>query len=231
MKKALACALLLGCALAAAAQSATSHENRWYVSVQGADVLNLYENAFTYRDNGVDIDLFTLQAGAGLGYNFSEVFGVRTQLSFGSDSGAANSAQTAGGGFFPYSFRHLDLFADAVLNLSGLEGRVTPFRTLLYAGVGGAYTFGFTDSGHPWQVISGENFAPGFRMGGIAQYTLPSGVGFFIDLGGEFYGDDYSGLKPYEEDQKAFNGYAGFPFDLRGVLTLGVMYLFKQHKQ
>ncbi len=226
MKKIFVGALLLGWAFVAAAQSAPSHENRFYVSVQGADVLNLYENAFTYRDNGADLDLFTFQGGLGLGYNFSEAFGLRTQLAYGYDRGAANSLQTSAGGFYPYGFKHANLFVDAVLNLSGLNGEPSAFRPKVYAGAGCAYTFGFSDPGHPWQTVSGSNFAPGFRLGFIAEYTLSSGFGFFADLGGEFYGDTYNGLRPSSGDQQAFTGYAGFPFDLRGLFSLGIMYLF-----
>ena len=226
MKKIFVCVLLLAGSLVAGAQSVFPHEGCVSFTVQGSAALNLYENAFSYRDNGVAIDLFTYQGALGLGYDFNEAFAIRTQVAYGYDAGAANSRQTSGGGFYPYSFRHVNVFLDAVLNLSGIGGKATAFRPRIYTGVGGAYTFGFTDSGHPWQVITNKNKAFGFRAGAIAEYVMRSGIGFFADACGEFYTDQYNGLQPSEEDQQAFEGYAGFPFDVRGLVSLGMVYYF-----
>ena len=223
------CALCLGAAALSAQeerQTPPSHAGRVYLSLQGGPALNLYENAFSYRDNGQAIKLFTLQGALAVGFDFSDAFGIRLQGAYGNDASAANVRQTSGGGFYPYRFRHVNLFADAVLNLSGLRGKVTAFRPKLYAGLGGAHTFGFTESHHPWQKIIGQNTVFGFRGGFIAEYTFASGLGLLADFCGEAYTDLYNGLMPSEEDQKAYEGYAGFPLDLRGILSLGLVYHF-----
>ena len=232
-------ALLLG-VVSLSAQSkepAPSHARSIFVSLQGGTALDIYENAFSYRENGKTLDLFTFEGDFAIGYDFDDVYGVRVHAAFGNDAGACNVRETSGGGFYPYAFRHVTVFADVLLNLNGLAGRVTAFRPKLYAGVGGASTFGFhptdgnayysqTGKYHPWQSIQEKNIVPGFRAGFIAEYNLPSGFGFFADLGGEAYHDMYNGLMPSKEDQKNYEGYGGFPMDLRGRLSLGIIYHF-----
>lgn len=221
-------ALLLGAAALSAqtTEPAPSHARRAFVSLQGGTALDVYENAFTYRENGKTLSLFTLQASAALGYDFSDTYGIRLQAAFGNDAGACNVRETAGGGFYPYSFRHANAFADILINLNGLAGKVTAFRPKLYAGIGGAYTFGFTDAGHPWQQVNKRNIVPGFRGGFIAEYGWPSGLGVFADLSGEAYHDMYNGLMPTKEEQKNYEGYGGFPLDLRALLSVGIIYHF-----
>ena len=237
MKKLFVSALLAGWALVAAAQPAPGHEGCVSIFVQGGPVLNLYENAFSYRENGVAAELFTFQGSAGIGFDFSEAFALRGQVAYGNDVGSCNTRQTSGGGFYPYHFRHANVFVDAILNLSGLKGRASAFRPRLYAGIGGAYTFGFNPSDnnayyvqtgkyHPWQAIKEKNIVPGFRAGFIAEYTVPSGFGIFADLCGEAYTDMYNGLMPSKQDQENYEGYGGFPWDLRGLLSLGMVYYF-----
>lgn len=208
------------------AQEAPSHAHRFYVSLQGGPALNIYENAFTYRENGRAFELFTLQGAAALGYDINDVYGIRLQCAYGADAGAANVRQTSGGGFYPYSFKHANAFTDLVINLNGLAGRVSYFRPKLYAGLGGAHTFEFTDAGHPWQKITPANTVFGFRGGFITEYTFASGFGVYADLCGEAYTDMYNGLMPSKEDQTHYEGYAGFPLDLRGILSLGLVYHF-----
>ena len=224
------CALCLGATVMSAQeeerQQAPSHAGRFYIALQGGPALNIYENAFSYGDNGRTMDLLTLQGALAVGYDFSEVFGLRLQGAFGKDAGACNVRETAGGGFYPYIFRHVNVFADAVLNLAGFRGRSTAFRPKLYAGLGGAHTFGFTDPGHPWQKVVNKNTVFGFRGGFIAEYTFKPGIGIYADLCGEAYTDMYNGLEPTEEDKRRFEGYPGFPLDLRGIISLGVVYHF-----
>ena len=226
------CALLLGVASAMAADGdkrsdeAPSRAGTIYVSLQGSPVFNLYENAFSYRDNGRLIELFTPQGALSVGMDFSDAFGIRLMAEIGSDAGACNTRNTSAGGFWPYRFYNVDLFADAVLNLCGLAGRITRFRPKLYAGLGVAHTFGFTDSGHPWQKVNGSNTVPGFRGGFIGEYTWDSGFGLFFDLCGEAYTDMYNGLMPSAKDQENYEGYGGFPLDLRGILGKGLVYHF-----
>ncbi len=224
-----AAALLLGFVAAWAQDArnqAPSHAKHFYVAIQGGPVFNLYENAFTFNEQRRMLDLFTLQGAAVVGYDFTEAYGLRLQAAFGNDRGACNSRETSGSGFYPYSFLHANAFVDGVLNLAGLNGKASAFRPKLYAGVGGAYTFGFSESGHPWQKVTPANLVFGFRGGLIGEYCWKSGLGIYADLCGEAYLDDYNGLKPSKEDQEKAKGYAGFPLDLRGIFSLGVVYHF-----
>ncbi|MBO4657578.1 MAG: hypothetical protein J5639_07385 [Bacteroidales bacterium] len=217
---------LLACISVCYAQEPVSHAKRAYLSVQGGYALNVYENAFSYRDNHRGIELLTPQGGLSIGYDFSDSFGLRLAGAFGKDAGACNVRETSGGGFYPYSFRHFNAFLDGVINLNGLAGKITYFRPKVYFGLGGAYTSHFTDAKHPWQKVVGKNIVPGFRLGFIAEYTFNSGFGVFVDICGEAYTDMYNGLMPSKEDQKRYEGYGGFPLDLRGIVTPGIIIHF-----
>ncbi len=226
MMKRFVCMLLALSFGAAALYAQESHAGTAYVSLKGGPAFNLYENAFSYRENGRLAELFTFGGSVAFGFDFSDPFGIRVEASYGGDAGACNVRQTSAGGFWPYTFKHGDAFVDAVLNLNGLAGKVTRFRPKLYAGLGGAYTFGFTDSGHPWQKVNDKNLVFGCRAGFIAEYTTKSGFGFFADLCGEAYNDNYNGLMPNKEEQKTYEGYGGFPLDLRGLLSVGIVFHF-----
>lgn len=217
---------LLFAAVPLFSQEAPVHAGKVSASVSGGPALGLYENAFSYRDQGRTMDLLNLGGALAVGYDFSESFGLRLQAAFGKDAGACNTRETSAHGFYPYSFNHVNAFADAILNLNGLSDRATSFRSKVYAGLGGAYTFGFTDSGHPWQKVNDKNTVFGIRGGFIEEYSFRSGLGFFIDICGEAYTDMYNGLMPSEEDQKQFEGYGGFPLDLRGIVSFGIIYRF-----
>ena len=218
-------ALLLGAA-SLYAQKPLTQKGRVSLYVMAGPALSLHENAFSYRDEGRSMELLDLQYAAAVGYDFSEAVGLRFQGAFGKDAAACNVRQTAGNGFYPYTFKHVNGFADVVLNLSGLSGKATVFRPKIYAGLGGAYTFGFTDPGHPWQKITTKNTVFGFRGGFIAEYNFPFGLGMFMDLCGEAYTDMYNGLMPSDEDQQNYEGYAGLPFDLRGIASFGLVFRF-----
>lgn len=208
------------------AQSAAAQKDRFTVSLQGGVLYNLYENEFSYRENDAFGDLFTLEGAVAVGYDISETFGVRLQGAFGKDAGAGNVRETAGNGFYPYNFKNVNVFADAVLNLYGLAGRLTAFRPKLYAGVGFGHTFSFTDPHHPWQKLTDPNTVFGFRFGAIAEYNLTDHFGLYADLSGEAFTDKYNGLMPNDKEQEWYEGYGGFPLDLRGILSFGVLYRF-----
>jgi len=203
----------------------------WYISVQGGEMFSYGENAFTYFRNGAWGNLlnpmFTFNVGRGIG----NIFEGRASLSYGINSGACNSLETSGGGFYPYSFNSLNLFADLILK--GVD-KFFPadnsgiFFPKVYLGAGAACTFGFSDSGHPWQKVSDKNLAFGVRAGFIGEYDFSPHFGVYLDICAEAYTDNYNGLKPSQTDQDVYeNGYAGFPVDLRGILALGVIYRFK----
>jgi hypothetical protein len=229
MRKTLICiaALLIGAAsVFAQNKEAYDYTGRFNVSVQGGMSYSLSENHFGYYDNHRVKDLFNLQGSVSLGYDFSPAFGLRLNVNYGKNSGACNVKQTHANGFWPYDFSNVDFFADAMLNLFGLAEETGPFTIKLYAGIGWAYTFGFTEAGHPWQDTYKDNGSLGLRLGGICEYDFKSGFGIFADVSGAAYTDRYNGLEPYNEDQDSYNGYAGFPFDLKAQLSLGVIYHF-----
>jgi len=223
MKRFMLCLAALSLGTAAfrmQAQDKPAHP--FYISLQGGALVSVNENTFSYRDNGKTLDLITPQGALAVGYDFSNRFGARLSGSFGKNVSACNVYQTAAGGFYPYNFKSINIFADAILNLkpSGV------FSPKLYVGLGGAHTFGFSDPGHPWQKVSGSNTVFGFRGGFITQWDLSQRFGIFADLCGEAYTDSYNGLLPNSDDQTKVDGYAGFPLDLRGLCSLGVLFRF-----
>lgn len=194
-----------------------------YVALQGGAMYSVSENYFTYAENGKALGLVTPFGALSVGYDFSHRFGIRGSLGYGKNAGAANTRQTAARGFYPFTFSDVNLFADAILNL-GSYGAL--FQPKLYVGLGGGYSFGFTESGHPWQKVTPKNLAFGFRGGFLGEFVVSEHVGILIDLRGEGFTDNFSGIQPSAEDQAAVEGYAGFPLDLRAMISLGVAYRF-----
>ena len=167
------------------------------ISIQGGGLFSINENSFSYSDNGKTMNLFTSQGAIAFGYDFSQRFGIRISVSHGKNASACNVLQTSARGFYPYSFSSVNYFADAMLDL-GKE--ISRFSPKLYIGIGGANTYNFTDSGHPWQKVSKNNAAFGFRGGFIAQYDFSDYFGIYADLCGEAYTDRYNGLIPTRDD-------------------------------
>lgn len=210
-----------------AASPADSRTNKFYVALQGGPMLNVYENAFSYWDNHCLQKLITLQGGVAVGYAFTDVFSLRLSASYAKNAGACNVRETSGNGFYPYTFHSVNTFADAVLDLNGLAGKLSAFRPLLYGGLGCAYSFDFTDPKHPWQKLETPDTSFGFRFGFIAEYGFSKHFGIYADLCGEGYTDLYNGLAPSrKEQQENFEGYGGFPLDLRGLASLGLIFWF-----
>ncbi len=210
------------------AQSPFDYAGRWNFSVQGGLAVTLSENAFAYTDNGMAKDLLKLQGAAAIGYDFNSYFGVRLAGGYAQHASSANVYDTPGNTkIWPFTYQSVFVFADGVLNLNGLAENFGPFNPKFYAGIGGARTFNFTNPNHPFQNPHDPNFVPGFRAGFIAEVDFQSGLGLFADLGLEAYGDWHNGIRPSDSDQGKYKGYAGFPFDLVGKLSLGIIYHFK----
>lgn len=242
MRKLLAicAALILGASVLSAQEF--NPTGRWYVSLQGGPMYQSSENTFAYRWEGYGSKLLTYTAAVAAGYNFNETWGLRGSVSFGQNRGAGNYKQSHNR-FYPYDFKNISGFCDLVLDFNGLNAVERGFSPKLYAGIGVAHTFGFTkpkaygvqrdgswqdeEKFHPWQHISEKNTVFGFRAGAIAEYNFKGGFGIFADLCGEAYTDMFNGLRPFEFDHTAGTGYAGFPFDLRASLSLGVLYRFR----
>lgn len=229
-------------AVVASAQNKPVYEKagNFYVSAQGGALFSYNDNTWTYRDFDKSSNLITPQASVAAGYYFNEAFGARLSVNYGQNKAAYNLKQTADRRFRPYDFNSVSVFADAILDLNGLKDLVRRLSPRIYGGIGLGHSFGFDNNfyyaectngpdHHPWQeaYLSKSNTVVGFRFGGILEYTLPSGLGFFVDVCGEAYTDRFDGIKPTSNDQDSVSrGYAGFPFDCRGIASFGVSFNF-----
>ena len=242
----LAC-LILGVTSVFAQNIGNVPEKPFSISLQGGPMYSRNDNSFAYEYYASPFDLITWQASASLGYQFTNAFGLRLNVGYANNNpGAGNVYQTNIGyvttngtddRFFPYRFKSVNTFVDGVLHLKGLKGKKSNFDPQLYGGLGFGYTFGFKaseanlyapkNSGHfhPWQYreLKERNFVPGFRLGYIAAYNFNETFGIFADICGEAYGDYYNGLMPTGRFIDDLQGYAGFPFDLRGHISLGLV--------
>ena len=216
-------ALLLPIA-SVAAQSKSKPEHPFSISLQGGPMLSVNENSFTYVDNGHASDLITKQAGLAFSYYFNGRFGARLSGSYGRNAGGCNVDQTKDAeNYYPYKFDGVNVFLDGLVNLSN---EWKEFSSVFYIGIGVGHTFNFTESGHPWQKVSHKNTAYGARVGLLFQYDFSSHFGAYLDFCGEAYEDNYNGLEPYKGDHDQVYGSAGFPYDLRGLASFGLIFHF-----
>lgn len=217
-------------------------------SIQGGVIASLSENCFSYNDNGYFSKLFTPGIAAALTYDIDRTYAVRLSVGYGKNMSGANVKQTAvrnNNGFWPYGFKSINAFVDGIINFNGLNLVSRGFAPKIYAGLGYGHSFGFWrpeysmmndedlleyadkfEKYHPTQHINESNHTFGFRFGGMLEYDFKSGFGIYADLCGEAYLDTYNGLQPWEWDHAKGSGYAGFPVDLRGILSLGMLYRF-----
>jgi len=221
---------LLALLLVAGPTFAQSHEpydfsGRWYVGLYGGAHYNVYENYFAYGENDKGWNLITAQGGIAAGYEYNKIWSFRATLEISKNAGAMNIRETHDGIFRPYTFKAVDFFADAIVNIMGVADDLGKWSPKIYGGVGFGYSFGFTDPQHPWQTLTTGNFAPGFRLGGILQYDFRSDMGVYLDVNGSAFADHYNGLKPAKSEQPE-KGYAGFPLDVKGNVSLGIVYRF-----
>ena len=239
-------ALLFGASVLCAQEySPYNPAGRWYVSVQGGPMYQSNENAFSYRYNHLGTKLITYNAGLSVGYNFDEIYGVRATVEYGLNRSACNTVQTASHGFYPYDFKSISAFADLVIDINGLNAIERAFSPKIYGGIGYGRSFGFSkpegygternhtwqaeEKFHPWQHIKETNNAFAFRFGAILEYDFTSGLGLFLDCSLEAYTDWFNGMEPPVSDDPGAGrgtGIAGFPFDLRTPVQLGVLFRF-----
>ena len=235
--------LFVGAAALPAQNAFVGGHQAWTFALQGGPMYSVNENGFSYRENGYGSKLFSLQGSAAIGFEINNALGLRLSVGYGDNRSAANTRQTAAHGFYPYNFRSVNGFLDGTLDLNGNYAIERAFRPRLYVGVGVGHTFDFTkpttygtpkpannvgweadNPFHPWQDICEKNTVFGFRAGFIAEYDFSQTFGIFADLCGEAYTDQYNGLQPTKDDQSDYQGYAGFPFDLRAMLSFGVIF-------
>lgn len=205
-------------------------ERPFYLGIQGGPMFSLNENAFSYRDNGKTMDLFTFQGTFVAGYDLNWKTGFRLSVNYANNAGANNTKDTGPSynGFYPFNFKSINTFLDVTHNIS--NNPESAFIPKVYAGIGLGHTFDFTNSGHPWQsaYMTSPNNAFGFRFGFIAEYLLSETIGIYADICGEAYTDKFNGLRPLDTDRTThtIKGYPGFPLDLRGLCSFGVAFHF-----
>ena len=216
-------AIFLMAAAGLSAQNNEKVEKPWNFFLKGAGSFSLTENSFSYWENDQTAKLFGYQAGLGFGYDFTKAFGIRLEAAYGTNAGAGNTRETSSHGFYPYTFDSISAFLDAVINVNP---NGTIFHPKFYAGLGGAYSFGFSDMHHPSQVLPGHTGAFGLRIGFIAEFRVSKTVGIYADLSSEGFTDNFDGLKPAKEQIKEEKGYPGFPLDVRGLASLGLCFHF-----
>ena len=203
------------------------------ISVRGGAIANVHENVRSYFRNGVASGIVTSGFAVDGMYEFTDLFGTRLSISTAKNAGACNS-QEVGGGFYPYFFRSVNVFADGMIHFG------TPydvFSSRIYAGLGYAHTYGIveeirygvTDWPHPWATpekslpyTKEPNNIFGFRFGYLGEWHVTPEVGVLVDVCGEFYTDMYDCLMPSWSEHEPYKGYAGFPFDMRYIVSLGI---------
>ena len=201
-------------------------EKPFFLSAQGGFLVSVNENSFMYSREGLMPDLITMQGSVMVGVYVSNHFSLRASLGYGNNASANNTENTASRRFYPYNFKSVNAFFDVAYDF--LDRNMTShfFLPRVYLGAGFAHSFGFTSSGHPWQKSKENVNTFGFRAGATGEFQLSKTFSVFLDLCAEAYGDWYNGLRPSKADQKKVDGYAGFPFDMRGVASVGVMFHF-----
>lgn len=222
MKK-IVCTLAVMLMTAAGIFAQEKPEKPWNIALKGGADYSHFENAFAYRENGQLGKQFAYQGGISVGYDFTKRFGIRLDAIYGKNAGAGNMLETADKGLYPYNFSSISAFLDAVLNLNP-NGVL--FHPKFYAGLGGGFGFGFSELNHPSQVLPSKTGAFGIRLGFIAEVKVSPTVGIFADLASEGFTDNFNGMKPTKEEKAEYKGYPGFPFDVRGLASLGVCFHF-----
>lgn len=209
-------ALLLGAAVLSARShpgrySPYQHGYRWFMSIQAGPAFSVAEHLGSFAENGQAFGALSWHGAISFGYNFTDAWAFRISGVYGYNSGACSPYQ----GFYPYHFHAAHLFADILLDYNALGEYNAPFTFKSYAGIGAAYTFGFTEVVHPYQVLDSPNFSPAFRLGGIFEYDRKNGVGWFADLGAEACSGWYNGQEPEK-----------FPLYFNFKVSLGFIYHF-----
>lgn len=198
----------------------------FFISVYGGPSITLSENVRQYSEFDSSKELINFaQGGIAFGKNFSNRYGGRLAFEFGKNDSACNTQNTSAYGFYPYSFSNASAFADWIIN----GGNVTVpknFNWRVYFGAGAAYSFDFSDSGHPWQEVTADNLCFAFRYGLILEYIFNDIVGIYVDGNHEWFTDNFNGMFPRENGngihETDYGKHLGFPFDMKLNVNLGL---------
>lgn len=189
--------------------------HRWYVSLQGGPAYFNGDWSFVYREKqGEWMTPVTPAFGISAGYSVANGHELRLTASGGKKMATCISYDYE---LYPYTFHSVSLLADYVLAFMSLEENFAPFSPKLYAGVGAAYTYNFTDPDHPERKVHDSNWAGCANFGTILEYNFRFGLGLFTDIGLLFMGDPYDG-----------QGWHNFMLDMEVGWNIGIVYHFKR---
>ena len=196
-----------------------------FVTVYGGPTISANENFGAFFEEGKTRDLIDLQGGISAGYYFSNRYGARLSLEYSNNMSANNHDETHAPGLFEYTFRSGAVFADWIIN-GGDVTKPKKFNWRPYFGIGAAYAFDFNRiyndaaqmAAHPWQGYTKNNLCFAFRYGLMLEYNFSETFGIYVDGTHEWFTDNFNGVSPKDSDGK----HAGFPFDMKANINLGV---------
>ena len=202
--------------------------HRWYIAVQGGAVYFNSDYSYLLKNRGMILDQFSLVGSAALGYNINDGHEIRLMGSYSKKTSvcepfideAIEYDVNEEPPIYPYTFRSVLVYIDHVLNYNGLAEYNIAFNPKTYFGLGAAYTFDFSDPGHPEVWLYERNLVPAVHFGAILEYDFPSGFGLYADLGVALFWDRYNGFDR-----------VGFPMDLEVGPRVGMIYHFQRPKK
>lgn len=201
--------------------------HRWYFAFQGGVLYFNSDYCSQLPKEGRLPELFSLTAGAALGYNISDAHAIRVVCDYGRKTGVCEPFEFVNADVgddpiptYTYKFRSLNAFIDHVVNYNALAEYFSPFCVKSYVGAGVGYTFDFTEPKHPEVLVTDPNLVPAVHLGFIMEYDFRGGFGFYSDFGLAFYTDRYNGRERI-----------GFPLDMDISAKLGMIYHFPLGKK
>ena len=157
----------------------------------------------------------------GVGKEFNPLWGWRAAFGYNHNKSRnvpfCESPETWG-------WDNVELFADMTFDVTDALGGLLMrpagrFNLKAFAGVGGAYTFGFPEDvplSYTYEYAKDSIFSGAFRVGLTATYQVAGRWRVGAELSHTLFTDRFNGVK------------GGFPFDGRTNLKVGVTYLLAQ---
>lgn len=208
-----------------AVDKATDHIDDLTLGFWVGPTNSAFENMDSNRDHlPFDVTSHSVSVGgmASLSKEFTHIWGYRGTLGFYGNKGRANDWYKDV--YNDYSFQSTELFADMTFDFTDC---VNPFNSgkfnlKVFAGVGGAYSFGFPSKNHfegtadPTNYVDDvdNSFHYGMRAGLTAAWKLKGGLKIGAQYVFNLFDDRFNGIK------------ANWVFDCRQDLQVGLTYTF-----